>query len=480
MKTTTILKTLLLLFLFVGNIACSDEDEEKTSEPIGFGISPETMQFDANGGSAIINVHTLDNADWTLTSTAPWLTVTESTGSGIKYNITINVAVNDSAEPRMATIILSSGSETRNLEIQQSAKEPGNIFTYDIEPDPSNMSDMTGVQLAANMGTGWNLGNTLEAIGGETAWGNPMASKQLVDAVKAAGFNTIRIPVSWSNFSDPANFTINQSWLNRVEEVVNYALDNDMYVIMNEHWDGGWMQPTNAQQEYVNNRLAVMWKQIATHFRDYDYHLIFAGTNEVMVEGNYNTPTSEYYTVQNSFNQTFVNTVRATGGRNAYRYLAVQGFNTNIDHTVAFAEIPEDVTANRLLMEVHFYDPYNFTLNESSTITQWGSIATDPALTETWANESYVDAQFQKMKTNFIDEGVGVILGEFGAIVRTDVPGSETFRLYYLDYVATSARTHGLVPVYWDNGFIGNHTMAIFNRNTGELIYPDVRDAIMP
>lgn len=477
---TTILKVMLLLLVFGGAIACSDDDETKADDALKLAISPEDLTFDANGGPAIINVHVPDNGSWILTSSAEWLTINQAAGSGTTFNISIAVTVNDTETARTASITLISGGETRNLEIHQTGKAPEPAFVYDIAPDPSTMGDFNSVQLTAQMGAGWNLGNSLEAIGGETAWGNPMVTKQLIDAVKAAGFTTVRIPVSWSSFSNASDFTINETWLNRVEEVVNYALDNDMYVIMNEHWDGGWMQPTNAQKDYVNNRLGVMWKQIATHFRDYDYHLIFAGTNEVMVDGQYGTPTAEYYNTQNSFNQTFVTTVRATGGRNAYRYLAVQGFNTNIDHAVAFAQIPTDVTANRILMEVHYYDPYNFTLNENSTITQWGSIATDPNATETWANESYVDAQFQKMKTKFIDNGVGVLLGEYGAIVREEVAGSETFRLHYLNYVSNSARTHGLVPVYWDNGFIGNHTMALFNRNTGAVVYPDVLDAIMP
>lgn len=478
---TSILNVMLLLLTFGAAIACSDDDSgSKIPEPKGMYISPEKLDFAAVGGPSIINVHVLNDADWTLSTPTDWLTINQTTGSGVTFNISIYVAPNDSEQERSTTILLTSGSETRNLEIHQAGKAPEPVFTYDVIPDPSNMGDLNSVQFAAQMHAGWNLGNSLEAIGGETAWGNPMVTKQLIDAVKAAGFDTVRIPVSWSNFSDATNFTISEAWLNRVEEIVNYALDNNMYVIMNEHWDGGWMQPTNAQKDYVNNRLAVMWKQIATRFRDYDYHLIFAGTNEVMVEGNYNTPTAEYYNTQNSFNQTFVTTVRATGGRNAYRYLAVQSFNTNIDHADSFAVIPTDVTPNRILMEVHYYDPYNFTLNENSTITQWGSIATDPNATETWANESYVDAQFQKMKTKFIDNGVGVLLGEYGAIVREDVAGSETFRIHYLNYVSSSARTHGIVPVYWDNGFIGNHTMALFNRNTGAILYPDVLEAIMP
>ena len=329
------------------------------------------------------------------------------------------------------------------------------------------------------MGVGWNLGNSLDAIGGETAWGNPMVTQQLINSVKAAGFDTIRVPVAWSVFSDEANFVIDSAWMSRVEEVVNYALNADMYVIMNIHWDNGWMQPTYTQQDYVNNRLSIMWTQIAAHFEEYDNRLLFAGTNEVMVEGDYGTPTEEYYTVQNSFNQTFVNAVRATGGGNANRYLVVQGFNTNIDHTVNFAEIPTDTVSDRLMMEVHYYDPYNFTLNTDSAITQWGAIATDPNATETWANESYVDATFQKMKVNFIDQGVAVILGEYGVVSRMSVGDHETYRVYWNEYITQSAVDHGMVPVYWDNGYTGDNGMGLFDRNNGNGVYPDIINALI-
>jgi endoglucanase len=343
----------------------------------------------------------------------------------------------------------------------------------------STATSLTSVQLTKLMGAGWNLGNSLDAIGGETAWGNPMVSQQLINSVKAAGFKTIRLPVAWSQFSDETNFVIKTAWMDRVEQVVNYALNNDMYVVMNIHWDGGWMQPTYARQAYVNNRLKIMWTQIATRFKNYDDRLIFAGTNEVMVDGDYGTPTVEYYTVQNSFNQTFVDAVRATGGKNATRFLTVQGFNTNIDHAVNFAKIPTDSVANKLLMEVHYYDPYNFTLNTSSNITQWGNIATNPSATETWANESYVDAQFQKMKSTFVDKGVGVILGEYGVVSRTNVSGHETYRVYWNQYITKSAVQHGMVPVYWDNGYSGNGGMAIFDRNSGVQLYPNIIQAIV-
>jgi len=235
------------------------------------------------------------------------------------------------------------------------------------------------------------------------------------------------------------------------------------------------MQPKYANQTAVNNRITKFWTQIGTTFKGYDDYLLFAGTNEVMVDGDYGTPTSEYYTVQNSFNQTFVNAVRATGGNNAVRHLVVQGFNTNIDHTISFATIPTDSATKRLMMEVHFYDPYNFTLNETSnTIWQWGANATVASAVETWANESYVDTQMQRMKTKFVDQGVAVVMGEFGVISRTDVSGSETYRTAWNQYITRAAFTRGIVPIYWDNGPTTNHSMGLFNRSTGAQVYPSL------
>jgi endoglucanase len=356
----------------------------------------------------------------------------------------------------------------------------------DIPPDTTGMSDLSPVDLSKKMVPGWNVGNSLEAIGGETAWGNPLITQQLIDAVKESGFNAIRIPVAWSKFSDTSTYTIKTDFMNRVQEVVDYVMHDSMYAIINIHWDGGWMQPTYAMQDYVNNRLAVMWDQIAVHFRDYDHHLLFAGTNEVMVNGNYGAPSKEFAAVQNSFNQTFVNAVRSTGGRNAYRYLVVQGFNTNIDYTVKNFIVPEDMTSNRLMVEVHYYDPYDFTINSGNdNIIQWGKYADDPSRTETWANESYADNQFLKMQTNFVNKGYAVVLGEYGAMARLNLGSEELnadhagYRKYYIGYITASMISHGLVPFYWDNGYTGNTGSGIFDRSTGDQAYPDIIDAIM-
>jgi len=350
----------------------------------------------------------------------------------------------------------------------------------------AGMRDMSSLQLAGRMGPGWNLGNSLEAIGrqpyawgstdfAETAWGNPKASQALFDAVRAAGFRSVRIPVAWSAYAD-ADDNISPQWLARVSEVAGYARKAGLYAIINIHWDGGWMQPTYARQKAVNARLAKFWTQIATHFRNADDTLLFAGTNEVMADGDYGPPTAEYCAVQNSFNQTFVDAVRATGGNNARRHLVVQAFNTNIDSAVSCnASLPRDPAPERLMMEVHYYDPYDFALDEKSGVWTWGAAA-NPAGR---GNEPYVEAQFRKLRTTFIDRGVPVILGEYGAIARTEFDPSGTNRGNWDQYITHAALSNGMVPIYWDNGYLSNHQFGLFDRASGAQAFPNLVSAIV-
>ena len=337
-------------------------------------------------------------------------------------------------------------------------------------PTPALASLGTPTQVVQAMAPGINLGNTLESINSwgtppytqsmETVWGNPAANQSIFNAYAAAGFKSVRIPVAWTEYAD-AQGNIAPFWMARVKQVVDMARKSGLYVIINIHWDGGWVQAKSSVQDAVNAKLTNFWKQIATAFNGYDDHLLFAGTNEIGVDGEFGPPTPSECTVQNSYNQTFVNAVRATGGNNAKRPLVVQAYQTNIDASVSCdATLPKDKATGRLIMEIHYYDPYDFTINGSSNIWQWGSIATDPSATETWANEAYTDGQFQKMKATFIDKGVPVIMGEYGAYNKPAYPGMDQYRLYWIKYVTHSAYTHGVVPMYWDTG-------DFFDRTTG-------------
>ena len=464
---------LLIALSILGILNSCKPDDNKVDS---LSVTPASIEFEAIGGNAELSIKCSGTCE--LTHSVDWFSASEESFEG-DAAITITAQENSSDNSRKATLYINIGDITKEVKVSQLGKGSNSGFKYDIEPDNTGMRDLTSKDFTGLMGVGWNIGNSLDAIGGETEWGNPLITQKLIDSVKSAGFNTVRIPVAWSKFSDEFTFTIETSWLNRVEEVVNYVLNNEMYAIVNIHWDGGWMQPLYADEAYVNERLDAMWDQIATHFRDYDDHLLFAGTNEVMKDGDYRTPTKEYYTVQNGFNQTFVTTVRKTGGKNAYRQLVVQGFNTNIDHTISFAVMPTDVIEDRLMMEVHYYDPYEFTLKEDSDITsQWGEIASNPDSSALWGKEDHLDSQFNRMKTKYVNNNIGVILGEYGATYRTAATNHNKYRAYYLEYLTQSAVDHGIVPIYWDNGYTGNHGFGIFNRSTGAQTFPELVSAI--
>ena len=440
-----------------------------SATPISFNIS-------AVGDTSEITI--TSNTTWEISGNNSWC-FTNITKSKDNATIKLFVSANDVEESRNNTLTLSAtGASDIIITVSQAAKvvvpiEEEPIKPTYIAPDLTGMhTELTAIEFSKLLGLGWNLGNSLEAIsvnngvysGNESTWGNPVTSKQLIDSVKAAGFNVIRIPISYSHMlEDQTTYKIKWSWKKRVEEVIKYATDNDMYAMINIHWDGGWMNhPDNAHKVAINAKIDSLWKQIAIYFRDFDDHLIFAGTNEVGMENTYGNPTTEYATVQNSFNQTFVNTVRATGGRNTYRFLAVQSYFTNIDYAVNYMVMPSDATTDRLMAEVHYYDPWEFCIKtDPPYVTVWSDA--------TWGKEDWVDTQFGNMKSTFIDFGIPVLVGEYGVTYRTSLSGialenHNISRNYYLHYVTGKALADGMVPFYWDNGGEGE---ALFNRSNG-------------
>src|SRR6185369_2883537 len=226
-----------------------------------------------------------------------------------------------------------------------------NYNTSPAAPDASGMPS-TATQLAAKLTLGWNVGNTMEAIGGETNWGNPLISNQLMQLVKANGFTAVRIPASWDQYANQTTAAISPTWLARVKQVVQYAIDNDLYVMVNIHWDDGWLEKhiNAADQTAVNYKQRAYWQQIATTLRDFDEHVMLASANEPDAD------TAAEVAVLESYHQTFVDAVRETGGRNAYRVLIVQGPQTNIDLTnTLWNRMPTDTVPDRQMAEIHFY-----------------------------------------------------------------------------------------------------------------------------
>jgi aryl-phospho-beta-D-glucosidase BglC (GH1 family) len=340
----------------------------------------------------------------------------------------------------------------------------------------------TATQVASQMKVGWNLGNTLEAICAEDAWSNPLTTQTLINSIKAAGFNTIRIPCAWDCHT--TNGVIDATWIARVKEVVDYCINNNMYVIINIHWDGGWLENniTRQKQSSVIAKQQNYWTQIANYFKAYDEHLLFAGSNEPNAED------AAAMEILLSYHQAFIDAVRATGGNNSSRTLIVQGPSTDIEKTNTLMNtMPTDQIANRLMVEVHYYTPYQFCLMEEDA--SWGSMAyywgngyhssIEPSRNATWGEESDIEYYFGLMKTKFVDNGIPVILGEFAAMKRTtpaDLSLHLASRAYYHKYIVSSAIAKGLIPYYWDHG---QFAFALFNRSTGAVVDQQNLDAIM-
>lgn len=426
-------------------------------------VSLTEIAFQAEGGTSGLTI--ASNVEWNISNPASsWLQLSKSGGKNSKDSILLTTVPNTTGAARSATLEVNAGnSQVRRVKITQaSSLYPG----YNISPAPANSTGMgsTAVQLAAKFKLGWNIGNTLEAIGGETAWGNPLISESYIKFVKAQGFNAIRLPCSWDQNSDKTTAKIQDAWLNRVKLVVQYCVDNDMYVLLNIHWDGGWLDQNinKAKQDSVDAKQKAFWEQIATTMRDFDEHLMFASANEPPAEN------AEQMEILNSYHQTFINTVRSTGGRNSYRVLVVQGPATDIEKTDNLMNnLPTDVVKDRMMVEVHYYTPFQFCLLDGDA--SWGKMfyywgtghhsTIEPDRNASWGEESNVNTDFGKMKIKFTDKQIPVIMGEYGAYRRDnsknvpkDLATHNDAVDYWLTYVTKQAIANGLKPFFWDTG----------------------------
>lgn len=386
----------------------------------------------------------------------------------------------------------SSNGSSDNTEVTSAA----DTAVTEAAAAENTWDELDQTAITAAMGMGWNLGNQLEAssnkVPSETAWGNPTITEDLIKAVKAQGFNTIRIPVSYlSKIGEAPDYTIDSAWLDRVQEVVDYVVGNDMYAVMNIHGDGyytvdgGWLLCVDDNQDEIKAKYEAVWKQIADRFKDYDEHLIFESMNEEF-DNTYGRPNKDGYANINEYNRIFVDTVRGTGSNNTKRWLLLPGWNTNIEYTAGnygFV-IPEDKLCEsdgkRIMISVHYYDPYNFTLDEnsSSAKTQWGKYATENF--DNWGQEDHVDSQMQMLHDTFIAEGYPVIIGEMGVQDKTHLSESfNEYRRYWLEYVVKSAKANGCIPVYWDNGWNGKNGFGLFDRTSCTVTQQSLIDAMI-
>ena len=357
---------------------------------------------------------------------------------------------------------------------------------------------LTALEATRLMGNGINLGNTLEAcdnnvgiktntpLSYETHWGQPKTTQAMIDGMKAAGFDTIRIPVAWMTNAThlyEGDYTIDADYMDRVEEVVRYARKAGMYVIINDHWDGGWYGMFGSESAETR-ALAMeaykgMWQQIAERFRDYSDYLIFESANEEL-GGRFdeNSPLycsdsvvtyltdDERYALTNEINQTFVDVVRATGGNNAARFLLIAGYSTDINQTCDDRfQMPKDTADSKLMVSVHYYDPWSYCGASSAvSATKWGKVS----------DYEYMDQQLAKM-TKFTEAGYGVVIGEYGALPCSD--GLKDNTLAYHTAFLDACTKYNLTNCLWDCSGLYKRVSQTFADDDILAMYQEKRQA---
>lgn len=334
----------------------------------------------------------------------------------------------------------------------------------------TGMRNITSQQIVNEMKVGWNLGNSLDATGGETNWGNPATTKAMIDQIKAKGFNTVRIPVTWDGHMGGApNYTIDTAWLNRVEQVVNYVLDNNMYVIINLHHDNAWIKPFYANETQTIAQLTKVWTQIANRFKPYSDYLIFETMNETRPIGTsteWTGGTAENRDVVNKFNLAAVNAIRNTGGNNATRHLMIPTIAASAS-SVAINALTIPNNDSRIIVSVHMYSPYSFSMDQNATAA-WG----------TAADKASLDAEFNAVYNKFVANGRAVVIGEMGTINKNNTSAREA----HAQYFAQSAKAKGMTAIWWDNNYTTawlSDTYGLFNRNTLTWTFPTIAQAFV-
>ena len=334
-------------------------------------------------------------------------------------------------------------------------------------------------EIVKDMGVGWNLGNSLDAkmtnlslysspAEYETGWGNPITTKAMIDKIREAGFKTIRIPITWGQHMD-ANNNVTSSWMKRVKEVVNYAIDDGFYVIINVHHDGEWCIPDNAHVNSVTPKLKALWKQIAAEFKDYDDHLIFETLNEPRLEGTnveWTGGNSESRNVVNKYNEAALKTIRSTGGNNMSRAVMMPTYAASTyQDAIKDFKVPND---KNVIASIHAYSPYYFAMDINSNVKTWGS----------YSDKSSLNSELDGYLNAFKAKGVPVVIGEWGSINKANLSS----RVTHAEYYVKACQERGIPCIWWDNNYTKNNegeTFGIFNRSSLNWYHPEIKDALI-
>ena len=437
-------------------------------------VDQTSAAFEYYGGEAVLQV--TSSTQPTVSTDANWVSVTTgSIDENRRTTVTLFAAANRDASSRQGTVTVACGSQKATVSLTEKG--------YSIQT--AGATELTPQMVFDAMGPGWNMGNHMDAIANgvsaETIWGNAKCTQATFDGVKAAGFKAVRICVTWEGHIGAApGYQLEEKWLARVEEIVGYAEKAGLVAIVNTHHDESyWLDIAKVlsgatTSKKVQDQIFCVWTQIANRFRDKGEWLVFESMNEIQDGGwgwsdAFKNDPGRQYAILNDWNQAFVDAVRATGGNNATRWLGVPGYCASPNFTMEGLVLPKDYTsANRLMVAVHDYDPYNYTLN-NPLVRQFGHTA-DPSLRCSNDDEAGLRYTFDKLKETYVDKGIPVYLGESGCSRHN--PEDLPFQEYYMEYFNKAAADRLLPTFLWDNGAkgAGSESHGYIDHGTGQFI----------
>ncbi len=458
-------------------ITCGNASKEiavTQDNSIYLSVDVESIKIDDyTGGSATVEInYGGEELEITASDWIDW---------SVNSNGNLDLSVGETIYVRTGTITIKCGDKEVTITIRQSG-----------DPSVAGIRGDSVEDIMLAMGMGWNLGNQMDAYEGttpdETCWKNGECTQATMDAVVAAGFRTVRIPVTWLDKvtkNSDGTYSIDDTWLNRVAEIVGYCENAGLNAIVNIHHDGAadkyedgphfWLNIKAAAADATKNaeieeQIEAMWTIIAEKFKDKGDFLMFEGFNEIHDGGWGWSGASDLATqrkILNEWNQIFVNSVRATGSNNTDRWLGCPSYVANPSFAVSYWEMPTD-PANHIMVAVHDYDPNDLCLYGTSK--SWGH---NSSYTSTWGfKESDLTDTFKSLYDKFIVNEIPVYFGEMGCVKLSTDASVEAWRLYYLEYFVKAAKTYGLAPIYWDNGGTGTgeNEFGIINHSTGAFL----------
>lgn len=477
MRKYTILSLAFALFLACG---CNEKQGGDTPDPgpvapTAITLSQTSWSVSKDGGELQVVITSPSRPKVEIPSDAKsWLSCTDGVFKDYKITVTLKAAANALYETRSADLTVSAtGVESKKISVSQAANE--------VIPDPE-LPDNTAVKRTRELGLGWNLGNHFDAyvngVADENAWGAPSATQATFTGVKAKGFTSVRLPITWlGHIGEAPDYTLDEVWLNRIYEVVGFAENAGLKVIINthhdeDHGDAHWLnlagavnsEDTNTQ---IKEEIAAVWTQIANKFKDKGDFLMMESFNELIygTEWSSSSNTEKKCNIINQWNQVFVDAVRATGGNNASRWLGVPGYAASPNY-LSYLTVPTDL-AKKTMLAFHCYDPYNYTIGEAQS-PDWGHTGTYFP-----RGEEDIKAMFSSIYDNYIAKNIPIYMGEFGCSMRDKNNAKAwAYYLYYLEYFVKCAKTFGIAGFLWDNSAdgVGAEHHPYIDHGTGEYM----------